>query len=118
MKQLRTTALFWTLLAAVLWLGTIVQAEDTSKLDELRKTGVVGERYDGLAVVRSTSADASVKTLVDQVNAKRKEIYEAQAKKQGAPTQEVAKVYELQIAAKAPPGTWFLGEDGKWVQKK
>jgi hypothetical protein len=31
---------------------------------------------------------------------------------------EVGKVYALEISTKAPAGTWFLGEDGNWVQKK
>ncbi len=68
--------------------------------------------------VRRDSADAAARALVDSVNSKRREIYAAQAKKQAAPQEEVGKIYALEIAAKAPPGTWFLGEDGKWVQKK
>ena len=35
-----------------------------------------------------------------------------------ADVKEVGKVYALEISTKAPAGTWFLGEDGKWVQKK
>jgi len=87
-------------------------------LDDLRASGAVGERWDGLAVVRSKGADAAVSTLVDSVNAKRRAIYEAQAKQQNAPETEVGKVYAREISAKAPRGTWFLGEDGKWVQKQ
>jgi uncharacterized protein len=87
-------------------------------LDDLRQSGVIGERYDGIAVVRGPSADPAVRSLVDSVNAKRRGIYEERAKKQGVSPVEVGKVYALEIAAKAPPGTWFLGEDGKWVQKK
>jgi hypothetical protein len=91
---------------------------EAPSLDDLRKSGVVAERYDGVLVIRKESGDAALRALVDSVNAKRREIYEAQAKKQGVPKEEVGKVYALEIAAKAPPGTWFLGEDGKWVQKK
>jgi uncharacterized protein len=87
-------------------------------LDDLRASGAIGERWDGLAVVRSVGADPAVGSLVDSVNAKRREIYAAQAKQQNAPQSEVGKVYAREIAAKAPRGTWFLGEDGKWVQKK
>jgi len=87
-------------------------------LDDLRASGAVGERYDGLAVVRAPGADASVQTLLESVNAKRRAIYDAQAKKQNAPESEVGKVYAREIFTKAPRGTWFLGEDGKWTQKK
>jgi uncharacterized protein len=93
-------------------------ADAAPSLDDLRASGAVGERYDGYAVVRAQGADAGIRSLVDSVNAKRRGIYEERAKKQGVPAQEVGKVYALEIAGKAPPGTWLLGEDGKWVQKK
>ena len=93
-------------------------ADEASRLDELRKKGTVGERYDGTLAAREGSADASVRVFVDSVNAKRREIYEARAKKEGVPASEVGKVYALEIVEKAPAGTWFLGQDGKWVEKK
>ena len=114
MERIRITIL---ILVAIVALATIASAAD-GRLEDLRKAGAVGERYDGFAVVRATGADATVKTLVDDVNTKRRAIYEAQAKKEGAPMTEVGKVYAQQIAGKAAPGTWLLGEDGKWVQKK
>ena len=85
-------------------------------LDALRKSGAVGERFDGLAVVRGN--DAAAKALVKEVNAKRSAIYADRAKAEGAPAAEVGKVYAQEIAGKAPTGTWLLGEDGKWRQKK
>jgi uncharacterized protein len=110
-----TAALLPVLLAFLIWSPS---ADAAPSLDDLRASGAVGERYDGYAVVRAQGADAALRSLVDSVNAKRRGIYEERAKKQGVPAQEVGKVYALEIAAKAPPGTWFLGEDGKWVQKK
>ena len=101
-----------SILTFVLLLATIAGAAD---LDELRKSGAVGERFDGLTVVRD--GDAAVKKLVAEVNAKRSKIYAERAKAQGAPAAEVGKVYAKEIAEKAPPGSWFLGEDGKWLQK-
>jgi uncharacterized protein len=95
--------------------ASAARAEES--LDQLRRAGAVGERYDGLLVVRSQS-DAAARAVVDQVNAKRSAIYEARAKKESADIKEVGKVYALEIAGKAPAGTWFLGEDGRWVQKK
>jgi uncharacterized protein YdbL (DUF1318 family) len=95
--------------------GSAARADDS--LDLLRKSGAVGERYDGLLSLRS-QGDSAARAVVDQVNAKRSAIYEAQAKNEGADVKEVAKVYALEISTKAPAGTWFLGEDGKWVQKK
>ena len=107
MKRIASVATFVLLL-----LATTAGAAD---LDALRKSGAVGERFDGLAVVRE--GDGAAKKLVAEVNAKRGKIYAERAKEKGAPAGEVGKVYAREIAEKAPPGTWFLGEDGKWVQK-
>ncbi|MEE8248413.1 MAG: DUF1318 domain-containing protein, partial [Alphaproteobacteria bacterium] len=40
-------------------------------LDALRAGGVVGERFDGLAVVRDPGASAQVQELVQQINQER-----------------------------------------------
>jgi uncharacterized protein len=87
-------------------------------LEELRKSGAVGERFDGLAVVREAGAGTSIETAVREINDKRRMIYAERAKAQSVPATEVGKVYALEIMQKAPAGTWFLDETGKWVQKK
>lgn len=86
-------------------------------LDELRSSGVVGERYDGLAVVRDAGASPQVRAQVADVNAQRRKIYAQRAAEQGAPADQVGRVYAQEIFRNAPRGTWFLGEDGRWVQK-
>ena len=106
------------LLAAPLGTRSIVAAEELPSVEALRKSGTVGERFDGFMVLRAPSSDAGIRTEVEAVNAKRAAIYESSAKKQSVPVLEVGKVYASQIIAKSPPGTWFLGEDGVWKQKK
>jgi uncharacterized protein len=102
---------------ALLTLSFVSSVRADDRLDQLRRSGAVGERYDGLLVVRS-QGDAAARAVADQVNAQRSAIYEAQAKRENADVRDVGKIYALEIAGKAPAGTWFLGEDGKWVQKK
>ncbi len=84
-----------------------------ASLDDLRKQGAVGERFDGLAVAR----DGSAKKVVKDVNAKRSKIYQREAKKTGAAVSDVGAIYAAQIMKKAPSGTWFLNADGDWSQK-
>jgi hypothetical protein len=84
-----------------------------ASLDDLRRSGAAGERYDGFAVARQPSAQ----TTVAQVNAERRRIYAERAKQQGVPAVQVGRVYARQIFANAPAGTYFLGEDGRWVRK-
>ncbi len=90
-------------------------AAGAQSLKALRASGAVGEGYDGLARVRK--ADGGAQSVVDAVNAKRRAIYAARAKEQGTTADQVGRVYARQILTKAPAGTWFLKESGKWVRK-
>jgi len=82
-------------------------------LDSLRRQGAVGERYDGLAVARDSSAAG----FVDGVNRQRQKLYADRAKAQGVDPTVVGQIFAKEIMAKAPSGTWFLGQDNQWVQK-
>ncbi len=86
---------------------------DAQDLDDLRRQGAVGERYDGMAVARDPSAAA----FVDDVNRQRKEVYAQRAQAQGVETDVVGQIFAQEIMAKAPQGTWFLNQDNQWVQK-
>jgi len=101
------------LMLAMLAGGLTAAPATAQSLDELRASGAVGERYDGLAVAR----DASAAAAVAQINAKRQEIYAQRAAAQGVPADQVGRVYAQEILQKAPPGTWFLTPDNKWTQK-
>lgn len=92
-------------------------AAEERPLDAPRAAGLIGERYDGYAVVRDTTASAEIKSLVEKTNAERRRIYEQQASATGAPVTEVGKVYATEILQKVPAGTWFQGPDGSWTRR-
>ena len=96
--------------------GGAAQAQERP-LDAPRAEGIVGERYDGYAVLRDTGASADIHNLVAQTNAKRQEVYRERAASEGVSVEEVGKVYAQKIFNAAPAGTWFLLETGEWVQK-
>lgn len=96
-------------------LGTLPVAAEP--IDDLRSTGVVGERYDGFAVVREAGAPPQARALVDRVNAQRRQIYTKRAAQEGVTADQVGRVYAQQIFRNAPKGTWFLRENGSWTQK-
>jgi uncharacterized protein YdbL (DUF1318 family) len=100
----------------VLGLPLRVDAQSARLLDGPRAAGLVGERFDGYAVVRG-AAPADVAALVDRVNAERKAVYEQRAAADKAPVDAVGKIYAQQIMQSAPAGTWLLGEDGQWTRK-
>ena len=104
------------LLALALALTGSAHAQSARLLDAPRAQGLVGERYDGFAVVRG-AASADVAKLVDQVNAERRGVYQQRATAEKAPVEAVGKIYAQQIMQSAPAGTWFLSEAGQWSQK-
>lgn len=86
-------------------------------LDAPRAAGQVGERFDGYAMVRSSSAPAAIKKLVTQTNAQRRAVYQKRAKETGASVTDIGKIYAQQIMKSAPKGTWFLTQGGKWIKR-
>lgn len=110
----RIAALFVLLMLAATLVPSVAWSQS---LDALRAQGIVGERYDGVAVVRSAGASADVRAYIDSVNAQRRKIYADRAAQQGVPVGQVARIYARQIYDKLPPGAWFLDESGTWRQK-
>ena len=112
----RNFARAMVLAATVLVLGLVLGSSApvlAQSLDQLRASGAVGERYDGYAQALQSGAAG----VVQQVNAKRRQIYQQTADKEGTSVDQIGRVYARQIFAKAPPGTKFLRENGSWVTK-
>jgi len=85
-------------------------------LDQARAAGIVGERFDGYAMIRDAGASSALRQLVNDVNARRKQVYENRAASEGIPVAQVGRVYAQEISESAPPGTWYLSESGAWAQ--
>ncbi|MGE4220279.1 MAG: YdbL family protein [Alphaproteobacteria bacterium] len=86
-------------------------------LDAPRAQGIVGERFDGLAVIRQPAAAGGLESVVADINAKRQALYQRRASSEGVPVTEIGKIYAKEIFRSAPAGTWFLQENGSWIQK-
>ena len=104
------------LLLALASLGAGTPAEAAS-LDELRKEGVIAERWDGYVEVRVNNPPPEAKRIVDRVNEERRQVYQKRANEQGVSPESVAKVYAPKILEKAPVGTYFKKSDGSYVRK-
>jgi len=105
---------FGAVLAALL-LFSVAPPAGAATLDDYRAQGIIAERFDGLVEVREASPDAA--RLVEEINAKRLDIYRQRAASQGVPVEEVGKIYAQEIAGKAPAGTYFRRPDGSYVRK-
>lgn len=96
-------------LSIALLLG-LTAAAAAQSLDSLRASGAVGERFDGMAVARDSSAAG----VVNKVNQQRLQIYQDRARQEGVSVQQVGEVYANQIRRSAPSGTWFQDRSGRW----
>jgi uncharacterized protein YdbL (DUF1318 family) len=67
--------------------------------------------------VVDSNAPASVRSLVEQINAEREAKYAEIAQKQGAPTAAVAQIAGKKLIERATPGEYVMGANGQWQQK-
>jgi uncharacterized protein YdbL (DUF1318 family) len=89
------------------------------KLVELKKSGTIGETFQGyVEVVDEKSKDKDARALVDEENTDRKELYKLIADKEGTTADVVAQRNAKRVFEKAKPGEYLKGEDGKWKQKE
>ena len=103
-----------TLALILLALGMNVQAA-TLTLNEARAQGRVGETLSGyIAPLRQ---DAETLALVNQINAARTESYQKLADSNNLPVDEVAKMAGQRRVARAQPGEYVKGINGKWLKK-
>jgi len=101
----------------LLALGLLAAPAHADALDDAKAAGQVGERIDGYVGVVDANAPASVRALVDQINARREAKYKEIADKQGAPVAAVAQITGKRLIERAPAGQYVLGADGQWRQK-
>ncbi|HGD7117900.1 TPA: YdbL family protein [Enterobacter hormaechei] len=98
----------------LLALGMNVHAA-TLTLNDARAQGRVGETLSGyLAPVQN---DAETLALVSRINAARTESYQQLADSNNLPVDEVAKMAGQKLVARAQPGEYVKGINGKWLKK-
>jgi uncharacterized protein YdbL (DUF1318 family) len=87
------------------------------ELESARAQGLVGEQTDGfVGLVRGQGSDEARKLVAD-VNARRRAHYEQIAREQGTPVAAVAALAGQKLIERMPAGTW-IGDNGRWYQKK
>lgn len=102
-----------TLLAACFLASLLSMPAQAGALDDLRASGAIGERFDGLVEARDPSASGTA----DTVNAKRRAVYAEKAAAQGVEPSQVGQVYAAEIFKTLPPGSWVMRQGGNWVRK-
>lgn len=103
------------LLTATLALMLLSSPALALTLNETRAQGRVGETLNGyLAPLKQ---DAQTLALVKQINAARSESYQQLADDNNLPVDEVAKMAGQKLVARAKPGEYVQGINGKWLRK-
>ncbi|MFN4025012.1 MAG: YdbL family protein [Hyphomonas sp.] len=113
------TILRTLILSLVLVFGGLAHAQGGGdpQIETARAQGVIGERIDGyLGVVGS--ADAEIIRKVQDINNRRRALYEQKAQETGTTVQQVARIAgERQLADRVQPGEFYMDESGSWIRK-
>lgn len=105
----------------VLAVGLALSAPSASagdpQIDAAKAAGIVGERVDGYLGFVTDGADASLQRKVNEINAKRRALYQQLSRDTGTTIEQVGAVTgEKQIAA-AQSGEYYMNAAGQWIKK-
>jgi uncharacterized protein len=85
-------------------------------IDAAISSGTVGERIDGYLGVVGT-ADATTVRKVQDINNRRRAVYEQTARDNNTTVQIVAQLAGEKLIAKLEPGQFYMDDSGIWQSK-
>ena len=86
-------------------------------VQEAKQQGQVGEQRDGFLGLVDTNAPSEVRELVTQVNAERRQRYEAIARENGISVAQVAALAYEKAVEETQSGNYVQLPSGQWVRK-
>lgn len=112
--QFLVSVMLPTLLLGVLWLPLPAWG---LTLEEAKTQGMVGEQPNGYLGVVRTRAAAEVQTLVNDVNQKRRQMYEDIARRNSTRLEAVEMLAGKTAIDNTRPGNFIRSPSGQWVKK-
>ncbi len=111
-----------TFLALVLVLGLAAMTISTAsagdpQIEAAQRQGVVGERIDGYLGIVSGNVDPALMRKVNEINNKRRALFDQMALDTGTTTAQVARVSGEKQVARAETGEFVMRDNGSWTQK-
>ena len=85
--------------------------------EELKQSGLAGERPDGYLGIVNFSASESIRTSVTNINQKRRAHYNVVAEKNDTTVLVVERIFGEKLINRALSGEFVLNESGEWKQK-
>ena len=86
-------------------------------LQEAKAQGLVGEQANGYLGLVKSGASAEVKTLMNEINAKRKQEYQGIARRNNTELNVVEALAGKKAIERTPPGQYVKLPSGQWVKK-
>lgn len=86
-------------------------------LDEAKAQGLVGEQANGYLGAVKPSTAAEIKSLIADINQKRKSEYQAIAQRNKTQLQAVEALAAKTAIERTPPGQYVRLPSGEWVRK-
>ena len=115
MTALRTLLISVSLALAAFAFAPTASAGDPV-IDAAISSGTVGERIDGYLGVVGT-ADATTVRKVQDINNRRRGVYEQTARDNNTTVQIVAQLAGEKLIAKLEPGQFYMDDSGVWHSK-
>lgn len=87
------------------------------QIDAAKSAGIVGERVDGYLGFVADSPDASLQRRVNEINAKRRALYQQLARDTGTTIEQVGALTGEKQIANAQSGEYYMNAAGQWIRK-
>jgi uncharacterized protein YdbL (DUF1318 family) len=111
------TLLLGLFLAVAMTVSAPTASAGDPVIDAAKAEGIVGERADGYLGLVTGDAAPNVQRRVNEINAKRRALYERLARETGTTIEEVGYITGEKQFAQTVSGHFFMGSDGRWVAK-
>ena len=89
-------------------------AQDSAAIAQARRSGLIGERYDGYLGVVSPQVSADLRRQVSAINIRRRSLYSNLAAKRGVSPQEVGITTACSLLRRISIGEYYLPGQGGW----
>lgn len=86
-------------------------------LDEAKDAGLVGEQRNGYLGIVVSGPSAQVKSLVEDINSKRRDVYQQIAQRNGTSLEAVTALAGKKAIEKTSAGNYVQGTDDGWYKK-
>lgn len=95
-------------------LPAMASAQDSAAILAARRSGQIGERYDGYLGVVNSNISAELRRQVGAVNIRRRALYSDLAARKGVSPEEVGITAACSLLRRIGVGEYYLAGEGAW----